>query len=145
MKIVLQRVKKASVAVDNHLVASIGPGLLLLLGVHASDTETEADFLADKCAELRIFTDENGKMNRSLIDISGEALVVSQFTLLGDCSKGRRPSFIAAATPGKGDALYRYFVRRLKKHIPNVQTGIFGAMMQVELVNDGPVTLVLEK
>lgn len=145
MKIVLQRVKEASVTVDSQLVASIGPGILLLLGVHVNDTEAEADFLADKCAELRIFTDENGKMNRSLIDINGAALVVSQFTLLGDCAKGRRPSFIAAAPPDKGDALYRHFVKRLKTRIPDVQTGIFGAMMQVKLVNDGPVTLVLEK
>ena len=145
VKIVLQRVTNASVTIDEKRIAAIGPGLLLLLGVHINDTGAEADFLADKCAVLRIFTDENGKMNRSLVDVGGAALVVSQFTLLGDCTKGRRPSFIAAAEPEKGDALYRHFVNRLKTHIMDVQTGIFGAMMQVELVNDGPVTLVLER
>jgi D-tyrosyl-tRNA(Tyr) deacylase len=145
MRIVVQRVSNAKVTVDNKIVGSIGNGILILLGVHTDDTEAEADFLADKCSELRIFTDENGKMNRSLIDIEGEALVVSQFTLIGDCRKGRRPSFIAAASPEKGNALYRYFIERLKKRISKVETGIFGAMMQVDLCNDGPVTMILEK
>ncbi len=145
MKIVLQRVNKASVTIDGKTVGSIGRGVLLLLGVHINDTEAEADFLANKCADLRIFPDENDKMNRSLIDIDGSALVVSQFTLLGDCSKGRRPSFIAAASPEKGDALYRYFVDVLKTRVKDVQTGTFGAMMQVELINDGPVTMLMEK
>jgi D-tyrosyl-tRNA(Tyr) deacylase len=145
MKIVLQRVNKASVTINGKTVGSIGKGILLLVGVHSNDTEAEAHFLADKCAELRIFPDENDKMNRSLIDIDGSALVVSQFTLLGDCSKGRRPSFIAAAPPEKGNALYRYFVDRLKTRVKDVQTGIFGAMMQVELINDGPVTMILER
>ena len=145
MKIVLQRVKNASVSVDNAIVGAIDRGILLLVGVQADDTEAEADFLAGKCAGLRIFPDKNGKMNLSLIDIGGAALVVSQFTLLGDCSKGRRPSYIDAAPPDKGNALYCRFVERLKMRVNEVQTGIFGAMMQVALVNDGPVTLVLER
>ncbi|MBN1308407.1 MAG: D-tyrosyl-tRNA(Tyr) deacylase [Chitinispirillaceae bacterium] len=145
MKIVLQRVNKAAVTVDDTTTGSIGRGVLLLVGIHANDTEAEAAFLADKCADLRIFPDENGKMNCSLVDIAGAALVVSQFTLLGDCGKGRRPSFIAAAPPEKGDALYRHFVERLKMRVANVQTGVFGAMMQVELINDGPVTMILER
>jgi D-tyrosyl-tRNA(Tyr) deacylase len=145
MKIVLQRARKASVTISNKTTGSIGRGLLLLVGVHADDTEAEALFLADKCAELRIFPDENGKMNRSLVDVGGAVLVVSQFTLLGECTKGRRPSFINAAPPEKGDALYCFFVERLKTHVRDVQTGVFGAMMQVELINDGPVTLILER
>lgn len=144
MKVVLQRVRNASVSVDGTIVGSIDAGILVLLGVHTDDTEADADVLADKCADLRIFTDDNGKMNRSLVDTGGAALVVSQFTLLGDCSKGRRPSFIEAAPPEKGNTLYRHFVSRLKARIPNVQTGIFGAMMQVELINDGPVTMLLD-
>jgi len=118
---------------------------MLLLGVHKDDTPEKADFLAQKCADLRIFPDQDGKMNLSLKDIDGEALVISQFTLLGDCSKGRRPSFIDAAPPEKGNRLYTYFVNRLKTHLRKVETGVFGAMMEVELVNDGPVTFVLEK
>ncbi|MBN1576195.1 MAG: D-tyrosyl-tRNA(Tyr) deacylase [Chitinispirillaceae bacterium] len=145
MKIVLQRVSKATVNINEEIGGSIGTGILLLVGVHVNDTEVEADFLADKCIELRIFPDEDGKMNRSLIDIGGSALVVSQFTLLGDCSKGRRPSFIAAAPQEKGNELYRHFVNRLKMRVKDVQTGIFGAMMQVELINNGPVTMILER
>jgi D-aminoacyl-tRNA deacylase len=145
MKIVLQRVSEACVTVDGNIVGSIDRGIMLLLGIHTGDSEAQADFLADKCAELRIFPDEDGKMNLSLIDIGGEALVVSQFTLLGNCSKGRRPSFIDAAPPEKGNALYRYFVNKLKEKTGKVETGIFGAMMQVYLVNDGPVTMLLEK
>jgi len=145
MKVVLQRVSEAEVTVAGKVVGSIGKGILLLLGVQTGDTPKQADFLADKCADLRIFPDEDGKMNRSLVDIEGEALVVSQFTLLGDCSKGRRPSFIAAAPPDVGNLLYRYFVERLKTKVRNVETGIFGAMMQVRLVNDGPVTMIIEK
>jgi D-aminoacyl-tRNA deacylase len=145
MKIVLQRVSEARVTVDGNIVGSIDRGIMLLLGIHTGDSEAQADFLADKCAELRIFPDEDGKMNLSLIDIGGEALVVSQFTLLGNCSKGRRPSFIDAAPPEKGNSLYRYFVNKLKEKTGKVETGIFGAMMQVYLVNDGPVTMLLEK
>jgi D-tyrosyl-tRNA(Tyr) deacylase len=145
MKIVLQRVTKAIVRVDNMITGSIEKGMLLFIGIHRDDTAAAADFLADKCAGLRIFPDEEGKMNLSVIDSGGSALVVSQFTLLGDCSKGRRPSFIDAAPPEKGNVLYNYFVGKLRQRITNVQTGIFGAMMQVELINDGPVTLLLEK
>jgi D-aminoacyl-tRNA deacylase len=145
MKIVLQRVTKATVRVGDTVTGSIGKGLLLLVGIHHNDTTAHADFLADKCAELRIFSDDEGKMNRSVMDIGGSVLVVSQFTLLGNCTKGRRPSFIDAAPPEKGNALYRYFVDKLKERVADVQTGIFGAMMQVELINDGPVTLLLEK
>jgi D-tyrosyl-tRNA(Tyr) deacylase len=145
MKIVLQRVKRASVSIDNSIVGQIEKGVLLLFGVHREDTPDKAEILASKCAELRIFTDSEDKMNLSLKDVGGAALVVSQFTLFGDSSKGRRPSFIEAAPPEKGNELYLYFVDLLKKQIPIVQTGVFGANMEVELVNDGPVTLILEK
>jgi len=145
MKILLQRVKKASVWINGQSTGSIGQGVLLVIGVGVHDTEEQAEYLADKCANLRIFSDEQGKMNCSLVDTGGSALVVSQFTLYGDCSHGRRPSFIDAAPPEKGDALYRHFVAHLKKCVPNVQTGVFGAMMDVELINDGPVTLLLER
>jgi D-aminoacyl-tRNA deacylase len=145
MKIVLQRVKRASVAVDNQQVGVIGKGILILFGVHQADTTDQADFLAAKCADLRIFPDAEGTMNLSLKEAGGSALVVSQFTLLADTSKGRRPSYTNAAAPDKGKQLYEYFVEKLKGLIPVVQTGVFGAMMDVELVNDGPVTLILEK
>lgn len=145
MKIVLQRVNQASVSVDGTVVGAIKKGVLILLGIHKDDTRNQADFLASKCAELRVFSDENGKMNLSLKDIKGEALVVSQFTLYGDCRKGRRPSYTEAAEPLKGNELYEYFVLKMKEHVSVVQTGIFGAMMQVSLINDGPVTLILEK
>jgi D-tyrosyl-tRNA(Tyr) deacylase len=144
MKIVLQRVKSASVAADGNTVGSIGAGIMILIGVHHTDQEQQAEVLARKCAELRIFPDADGKMNRSLIDMQGEALVVSQFTLYGDCRKGRRPSFIEAAEPEKGNRLYEYFVTCLRRHVPKVETGVFGAHMDVSLVNDGPVTLVIE-
>lgn len=145
MKLVLQRVKKASVSVDGSITGNIGPGLLIFLGVHEQDTTETADFLVKKCSELRIFSDQNDKMNLSVKDIDGEALVVSQFTLLADCSKGRRPNFTSAANPEKGNQLYTYFVNRLREQIRKVETGVFGANMQVELINDGPVTLILEK
>jgi D-tyrosyl-tRNA(Tyr) deacylase len=144
MRIVLQRVKKASVSVSGAMVGSIGPGLLILLGIHKDDTPAQADFLVDKCAGLRIFADDAGKMNRSLADAGGGALVVSQFTLYGDCSRGRRPSFTDAADADKGRTLYEYFVSRLRQLVPGVATGVFGAMMDVELINDGPVTFVLD-
>ncbi|MDR3012826.1 MAG: D-tyrosyl-tRNA(Tyr) deacylase [Chitinispirillales bacterium] len=144
MIIVAQRVSSSSVTVGGKIVGSINKGLMLLVGVHKDDTEAEADFLAAKCADLRIFNDENGKMNLSLKDIGGEALVISQFTLLGNCSKGRRPNFTAAAPAEKGRALYEYFVKKLKEEqIRKVETGIFGADMKVQLVNDGPVTIVI--
>ena len=145
MKIVLQRVKHCRVSINGDTTGSIGKGILVLLGIDKKDTSAEADFLAEKCASLRIFPDDQGKMNLSLIEVKGDAMVVSQFTLFGDCSKGRRPSFAQAAEPEKGKELYDYFVKQLKKHVPCVETGVFGAMMDVELVNDGPVTLVLEK
>lgn len=145
MKIVLQRVSKAEVRVEGKKVASIKKGVLILVGVDLNDTEENANYLAEKCANLRIFSDGQDKMNLSLLDINGEALVVSQFTLLGDCSKGRRPSFISAAPPEKGRKLYEYFVNKLKTLINKVETGIFGAMMEVELINDGPVTFILKK
>jgi D-aminoacyl-tRNA deacylase len=145
MRIVLQRVARASVTVDGKVVGATERGLLLLLGVHVSDTPECADFLAAKCAELRIFADAEGKMNLSAKEIGAVALVVSQFTLYGDCKKGRRPNFMEAAAPEKATELYECFCAGLRSHLPRVETGVFGAMMQVELVNDGPVTLVLEK
>jgi D-aminoacyl-tRNA deacylase len=145
MRIVLQRVSRASVRVNGAVIASINKGILLLLGVHKDDTPEMSSYLAAKCADLRIFSDAEGRMNLSLKEVNGEALVVSQFTLFGDCSKGRRPSFIDAAPQEKGRTLYEHFVAELKKQIPRVETGIFGAMMEVDLVNDGPVTLILEK
>jgi D-tyrosyl-tRNA(Tyr) deacylase len=126
-------------------VGEIERGLMLLLGVHQDDTPQCAEFLAAKCAELRIFSDDQGKMNLSAKEIGGAALVVSQFTLYGDCHKGRRPNFMAAAGPGKATKLYEHFVKALRGHLDQVQTGIFGAMMDVELVNDGPVTLILDR
>lgn len=144
MKTVLQRVKRASVTVDNEVIGKINKGIVLLFGVHKDDDPQKAEFLASKCINLRIFNDSIDKMNLSLKDIGGEILVVSQFTLFGDCSRGRRPSFIDAAPPEKGRELYNYFVELLRKQIAVVQTGIFGAMMEVEIVNEGPVTLILE-
>jgi D-tyrosyl-tRNA(Tyr) deacylase len=144
LRIVLQRVKHAQVTVDGKVTGSINSGILVLLAVHKNDTAAQADHLAEKCAALRIFADLSGKMNRSLAETGGKALIVSQFTLYGDCSKGRRPSFTGAADPAKGNELYEYFVGKLKALCPDVKTGVFGAMMDVELVNDGPVTFVLD-
>lgn len=144
MKAVVQRVSESSVTIDGDVVGKIGSGLMVLLGVAVDDTEKEADYLVEKIINLRIFSDENGKMNLSLLDSGGEMLVVSQFTLLGDCRKGRRPSFIGAAAPEKGNSLYEYFVDRTRHRGISVATGRFGAMMDVSLVNDGPVTLILE-
>lgn len=145
MKIVLQRVKRASVTVDKQITGAIKKGLLLLVGVHQNDGEKEAEWCAEKIPKLRIFEDEEGKMNRSLLDISGELLVVSQFTLYGNAKKGTRPSFTDAAEPKKAEYLYNYLIEQLRKSGITVQTGIFGAMMDVELVNDGPVTLIIER
>ena len=144
MRAVIQRVKSSSVTVGDETVGKIGSGLLVLLGVAEPDQSADADFLAKKIVNLRIFEDEQGKMNRSLIDIGGEMLVVSQFTLLGDCRKGRRPSFIDAAGPDKANELYEYFVAQVRKTGVGVATGRFRAMMEVSLINDGPVTLILE-
>ncbi|MBD3318072.1 MAG: D-tyrosyl-tRNA(Tyr) deacylase [Chitinivibrionales bacterium] len=145
MRVVLQRVSRASVTVEGVVVGRIGRGVLLLLGVHDEDDTEQADFLASKCVDLRIFPGENGKMNHSLQEVGGEILVVSQFTLYGDCRKGRRPSYTRAADPEKGERLYEYFVNKLTEIVPTVETGVFGAHMNVEIVNDGPVTLILER
>ena len=144
MRIVLQRVSSASVVVEGKTVGVIERGLLLLVGVHLNSTPDQAATLALKCAELRIFADEAGKMNLSAKDLNLGALVISQFTLYGDTRKGRRPNFMDAARPEQAIPLYELFVSELRKHLPKVETGIFGAMMDVQLVNDGPVTLVLE-
>ena len=144
MRAVVQRVKNSSVNVGGDVVGKIGRGLLVLLGVANGDTTEDADFMANKIAHLRIFEDENQKMNRSLHDVGGEMLVVSQFTLLGDCRKGRRPSFINAAGPEQATELYEYFVKKTREQGISVQTGQFRAMMEVELINDGPVTLIIE-
>lgn len=145
MKAVIQRVCSASVTVDGAVVGQIGRGILVLLGVEKGDTEAAADWLAGKIVALRIFEDEQGKMNRSLTEINGALLAVSQFTLAGNCDKGRRPSFDTAAPPAEGKRLYDYFVQSLKNLEVPVQTGIFQADMQVTLVNDGPVTFILER
>lgn len=144
MRAVVQRVKESAVTVEGQTVGKIGKGLMILLGVAVEDAEKEADFLADKIVHLRIFEDENGKLNRSLLDVGGEALVVSQFTLYGDCRKGRRPSFVQAAGPEKANALYAYFVEKIRGHGVKVETGVFQAMMDVSLINEGPVTILLE-
>lgn len=144
MRAVIQRVKSSSVTVGNKVVGEIGNGLLVLLGVAKGDKTDDANYIADKIVNLRIFEDENHKMNRSIRDTDGEILVVSQFTLLGDCKKGRRPSFIQAADPDLADRLYRQFVERIRLKGIAVQTGRFRAMMDVRLVNHGPVTLIIE-
>ena len=144
MKAILQRVTFAEVKVDGNTVGKIDNGFLILLGVAEGDTEKEADALSSKIATLRVFTDENDKMNLSLKDVAGEVLVVSQFTLYGDCRKGKRPSFIAAARPGTAIPLYERFVAELMDHDLHVETGWFGADMEVSLINDGPVTLILD-
>ncbi len=145
MKAVIQRVKYATVKVDNKIIGECKQGFMILLGVIDGDTENDAGKLIKKIPVLRIFEDENGKMNKSLLDIDGEILVVSQFTLAADCSHGRRPSFTASASPDIANELYEYFVGELKTAgVKSVQTGEFGADMAVELLNDGPVTIVLD-
>jgi len=144
MRAVVQRVSRASVEVDSTIVGDIGAGVLVLLGVASSDTPNDAEYLAEKVANLRIFPDSEGKMNRSVAEAGGSALVVSQFTLYGDVRKGRRPSYSDAAPPEKANELYQYFVERLKATGLRVATGTFQAMMQVSLVNDGPVTILLD-
>ncbi len=144
MRALVQRVSRAQVDVDGECVAQIGCGLLVLLGVRVDDTDADALYMADKLARLRVFEDENGRMNRALTDVDGALLVVSQFTLYGDCRKGRRPSFTAAAAPDLGEALYLRVVELLRAQGLPVQIGRFGAHMQVTLVNDGPVTLMIE-
>lgn len=144
MKAVVQRVSQASVTIDNNKISEIENGLLVLLGIGHEDMEKEADYLVDKIINLRIFEDDQGKMNISLKDINGQLMVVSQFTLMGDCRKGRRPSFIHAAKPDHANALYEYFVQKAKVKGIETQTGIFQAMMDVQLINQGPVTLLLD-
>ena len=145
MRAVVQRVREASVHVDDALVGSIGPGFLVLLGVTHDDGDDQARWLAQKVAGLRVFTDSDGKMNASLVERGYGALVVSQFTLYGDCRKGRRPSFVGAARPEHAEPLYRRFCAELEAAgVTHVPTGVFGAMMDVRLLNDGPVTLILD-
>ena len=144
MKVVIQRVQSASVTVDGKTVGTIGEGLLVFVGVSHDDTADDAAHLAKKTASLRVFDDADGVMNRSVLDTGGAVLVVSQFTLYGNCKKGNRPSYIEAATPEKGLMLYIEYVKQLSELGPCVETGIFQAEMEVQLVNDGPVTLILE-
>jgi D-aminoacyl-tRNA deacylase len=144
LRAVIQKVKRASVTVDGEIIGKINGGILVLLGVSNEDSEKDATYLLEKTLNLRIFEDENGKMNLSLLDIKGELLVVSQFTLYGDSRKGRRPSFIDAAQPEKANQLYEFFVAQARKQVEKVETGRFQAMMDVELINDGPVTILLD-
>ncbi len=144
MRAVVQRVKESRVEVKNRVVGQIGPGLLVLLGVGQDDTPKDCEYLAGKISHLRIFSDEKGFMNLSLLDTKGAALVVSQFTLWGDCRKGRRPSFVKAAPPEPAKDLYEHFVELLKREGLTVATGMFQEMMDVHLINDGPVTLMLD-
>lgn len=146
MRVVLQRVREARVRIEGSVVGQVGEGVLLLVGFTDGDTPTESAWMADKIVGLRIFPDEEGRMNRSLEETGGAALVVSQFTLYGDTRKGRRPSFVRAAHPDQAVPLYEDFVAKLHVRMPDrVQTGRFGAMMDVELINDGPVTLILDR
>lgn len=144
MRVVIQRVKNASVEIDNKVNGKINTGFLVLLGIASTDTKQDVDYLVKKVVNLRVFSDENDKMNLALKDINGELLVISQFTLYGNCKDGNRPSFIEAARPDVAIPLYEYFVEECKKQIPVVETGIFGADMKVSLLNDGPVTIIIE-
>ena len=144
MRALVQRVKKGSVSIDGKVHGAIDQGLVILLGITHEDTEKDADFVADKCVDLRIFEDENGKMNKSLEDINGSILLISQFTLYAATRKGRRPSFDAAARPEVAEPLYEYFIQKLRSRGIKVETGVFGAYMQVEIHNDGPVTMMVE-
>jgi len=144
MRLLIQRVTRAEVRVDGRLVGDIGPGLMILVGVGQRDSEAEADLLAGKSVDLRIFLDEQGKTNRSLTDVGGEVLAISQFTLYADTRKGRRPSFLDAAPPDQGNALYERFCAAVEARGVRVARGIFGAEMEVELVNDGPMTISLD-
>jgi D-tyrosyl-tRNA(Tyr) deacylase len=146
MRALVQRVKRCSVTIEGKLHSSIKYGMLIFLGVKNGDRESDAEYLAERCSSLRIFANEAGKMNLSIKDVKGEAMVVSQFTLYGDTHKGNRPSYIDAAPLQRAEVLYDHFVNQLKKHLgdENVASGVFRAMMDVELINDGPVTLMLE-
>lgn len=148
MRVVIQRVKSSQVTVEGRVVGKIGPGLNLLVAISDRDTETELNWMARKCLELRLFPDaqaDTSRWDQSVVDIQGQLLVVSQFTLYGDCRKGRRPSFDRSAPPRMAQELYEKFVQKLRESGLSVETGVFGAMMQVEIVNDGPVTLILER
>lgn len=145
MKFIVQRVKNAQVDIENRTVGKINKGFLVLIGITHTDTKEIADYLIKKLINLRVFEDENGKMNLDLKDVNGELLLVSQFTLYADCSNGNRPSFTQAAKPGFANELYEYIISECNKKIDKVETGVFGADMKVELVNDGPVTIILEK
>ncbi len=145
MRLIIQRVTHASVTVDGQIVGRCGMGFCILIGVKVSDTQAEAKWLANKVANLRVFEDAAGKMNLSLLDVKGEVLVVSQFTLYADAQRGRRPDFIDAARPEQAEPLVEYFVEQLRAEGVPVQTGVFRAMMQVEIHNDGPVTILLER
>jgi D-aminoacyl-tRNA deacylase len=144
MKIVIQRAKDAKVTVEEKIVGEINEGVMVLVGITHDDTEADAEYMADKVANLRIFEDDAGKMNHSLLDINGQVLSVSQFTLYGDCRKGRRPNFMNAAKPDYANDLYEYFNTKLREKGLQVETGTFGAMMDVQFTNVGPVTLILE-
>jgi D-tyrosyl-tRNA(Tyr) deacylase len=144
MRVVIQRVKQASVEVDGQLTGAIGPGLLVLLGIAKTDSVRDADYLVEKTLALRIFPDSEGKMNRNVAEAGGSLLIVSQFTLYGDCRKGRRPSYDLAASPEQAAGLYEYFVNNARTSAVPIETGVFQASMQVCLVNDGPVTLICD-
>lgn len=144
MKAIIQRVSTASVEVEENVTGEIGPGLVVLLGVAEDDEEADADYLAEKISNLRIFDDDDGKMNLSLTDIRGEILAISQFTLYSNTRKGRRPSFLEAALPEKAEPLYEYFIQQTKGRGVKVAKGVFGAVMLVKIFNDGPVTIILE-
>jgi len=144
MRVVVQRSKEATVTVEGKVTGSITKGFVVLVGVTHDDQEKDAAFLAEKVANLRVFEDENGKMNLSLLDVAGEVLSVSQFTLYGDCRKGRRPNFMDAARPEHANGIYEQFNSKLREKGLKVETGVFGAMMDVQLTNDGPVTLIID-
>lgn len=144
MRVVVQRSKEATVTVEGEVTGSITKGFVVLVGVTHDDQEKDAAFLAEKVANLRVFEDENGKMNLSLLDVAGEVLSVSQFTLYGDCRKGRRPNFMDAARPEHANGIYEQFNSKLREKGLKVETGVFGAMMDVQLTNDGPVTLIID-
>ena len=144
MRAVIQRVREGSVEIEGNQIGKIGQGLVILLGVGQVDTEKDAKYLSEKIINLRIFEDKQGKMNLSVKDINGQILVISQFTLYGNCKKGRRPSFVSAALPDKAIKLYEYFIKRIKGYNLKVETGQFQAMMLVKIFNDGPVTILLD-
>jgi D-aminoacyl-tRNA deacylase len=144
MRAVIQRVDRACVKINHREISSINEGILVLLGVEKEDTEVDANYILGKTINLRIFEDEQDKMNRSLLDINGAMMIVSQFTLLGDCIKGRRPSFVKAEEPARANQLYEYFIKEAKEKVKSLATGKFQEMMEIELVNNGPVTILLD-